>query len=374
MQLFGSYLDVIRQAIDSPLLQKGHKVNARGLNGIQLNERRAFDAKAYELAHRIEPTTSMTQLAKLLDRPVKLPKTGDHPDFRQLRNAGSSMYEYHYITSVFMDVKNSTSLFRRYTLEQIPVIIQAIVTAATHTCALFDGHIQRMQYDGVFAYFGGKGVTREQAVHNAINAATFFTYFVKYELPTVFEALDIEKIFTRTGIDFGDDNDTLWSVYGTGDCTELTTTSLHTSLAPKMQQHAESNGIMVGDNVKKRLGVNDSFCDLKKDDRGNIDENQRYIFKDSEDRFYYTQHRFLWEKYLVKTYDFVKVDDKRKLFIDYNPNISDQELRRQQQVAQDTRDLEAGRSSLNPFLNVVKGSSGLIVPRERNYFDDTSGY
>jgi class 3 adenylate cyclase len=370
MQLYNSYIDVIRQAINSTELQKGRKLTLRDKGMRPILEHRRFDAKVSEKANQLDPTASLYQLARLLGRKSKLPISGDHPDFVHLRATPGMVYEYHYIVSIFMDVKNSTSLFRKYTLEQIPIIIQAIVTAATHTCALFDGHIQRMQYDGVFAYFGGKGCSPEDAVKNAINAASFFNYFVKYELPVVFEAFEINPIFTRTGIDFGEDSDTIWSIYGTGDCTELTTTSLHTSLAPKMQSCASSNGIMVGDNVKLRMGANAVFCDLKRLSNGNVDEAQRYIFEDPDDNFYYTQYNFSWDKYLRKTYDFVKTNDKGKLFIDYDPTITDQELARRLMAAHTANELESGRSSLDKNLNIIKGSSGIIVPRERNHYED----
>lgn len=374
MQLYNSYTDVIRQALASPELRKGRKpYNFDQRNGPVLEQLR-LDERVSERVNQLEPTTSLHQLARLLGRTAKLPITGDHPDFHHLRELPGMASEFHYITSVFMDVKNSTNFFKKYTLEQVSIIIQAIVTAATHTCALFDGHIQRMQYDGVFAYFGGKGCSREEAVQNAVDAASFFTYFVKYELPVVFETIEVDQIFTRTGIDFGDDSDTMWSIYGTGDCTELTTTSLHTSLAPKMQSSAVSNGIMVGDNVKQRLGTNDAFCDLKRSSDGKVDEDQRYIFKDPDNGFYYTQHKFLWERYLKKTYDFVRSNGDGKLFIDYDPTITDQELARRLRVANEAREFESGRSSLDKNLNIIMGSSGITVPRERNYYDDSRRY
>lgn len=361
MRLYDSYLGTIQEALQSTALMKGHYAG----NNIrqQTTEHRLSDPSMYKTNDKLQPNTSMQTLASLLGRQVKFPKSGDHPDFTHLRNTHS--VDYHHIVSVFMDVRNSTQFFKKYTLEQIQVIIQTIVSAATHTCALFDGHIQRMQYDGVFAYFGGRGVSREAGVLNAIEAASFFSYFVKYELPQVFGAIDVDSgVYARTGIDFGDDEDTLWSIYGTGDCTELTTTGLHTSLAPKMQSRAESNGVMVGDNVRSRLGRNSDLCEALKDVNGRLD----YIFEDRESSFYYKQHKFKWQSYMKQTYDFVKQDDYGKLYIDYDANASLKEQERQRELANATRLLESGQGSLDKKFNIIPGTSGIVAPRERNYY------
>ncbi|SFE52220.1 hypothetical protein [Spirosoma endophyticum] len=365
MRLYSNYLDAISQAVHSPTLMKGHDLQVLSTLAEARSTHRIIDPKAYATTASLEPATSMKTLADLLKRPVKLPVSGDHPDFIHLR--ATNGVEYHHITSMFMDVKNSTNFFKKYTTEQIRVIIQVIVTAATHTCALFDGHIQRMQYDGVFAYFGGRGVSREEGVRNAIQAASFFSYFVKYELPEVFEAMDIDDINARTGIDFGDDDDTLWCIYGTGNCTELTTTSLHTSLAPKMQHNAKTNGIMVGANVRDTAKLNPEFYDLTRDKIGNVDVNERYIFKDPDKKFFYTQYHFDWKKYLKETFHFVQTDSNGKLSIGYTPNLSEQERQRRQQLSDANRKIESGNYGYDKKFNVVP--AGIQAPRERDFYD-----
>lgn len=64
----------------------------------------------------------------------------------------------------------------------------------------------------------------------------------------------IEKINTRIGIDFGDD-EVLWANFGLMDVSELTTVNLHTSLASKMQGWASKNGIVLGQHIKDRLQI-----------------------------------------------------------------------------------------------------------------------
>jgi hypothetical protein len=58
-----------------------------------------------------------------------------------------------------------------------------------------------------------------------------------------------EKVYTRIGVDYGGNAETLWSMAGQGNISEITTTGLHTSLAAKMQLNATNNGIVVGDHI-----------------------------------------------------------------------------------------------------------------------------
>jgi adenylate cyclase len=173
-------------------------------------------------------------------------KLGAHPSFNHLKNSLSS--ENHYIVSMFIDVKNSTGLFKKYEPEIVANICRTIQLAAIHTCWHFDGYIQRLQGDGLMVYFGGKKIPKVTAVKNALTAASFVSYFVKNDLKNLFEEQGVNRIYTRIGIDLGDDKVTLWHNAGVGECSEVTTTSLHTSLACKLQTQAKSNGIVVGDN------------------------------------------------------------------------------------------------------------------------------
>lgn len=234
---------------------------------------------------------------------------GEHPDFKHLK--GTDNIEQHYITSVFIDIKGSTNLHRKYDLQTIYIITNTIQRAAIHTCALFQGHIQRLQGDGLFVYFGGKSIAKDESVQMAVNAASFFTYFVKNDLKQLFEEEGMEDISTRIGIDFGDHEQVMWANFGLGDCCELTTNSLHTSLASKMQAYASANGVVVGDNVKQRLKLLDrELFDYVRDSKGEV--TKRYIYEDQDKGFFYTQYSFDWYKYL-KNLHFLEEEENGKL-------------------------------------------------------------
>jgi class 3 adenylate cyclase len=237
-------------------------------------------------------------------------KLGLHPDFKHLK--GTDDIEYHYIVSVFIDIQGSTRLHTRYGLEDTYRITNTIQSAAIHTCLALGGHVQRLQGDGVFAYFGGKSIDKKRATELAVTASSMFTYFVKNDLRNVFLEDGIENIGTRIGIDFGDDNDVLWANFGLSDVSELTTNSLHTSLASKMQSYAVKNGIVVGQHVKDRLKIDDSMYDLVRNSKGEVEA--RYIFEDPANNFRYTQYKFEWLKYL-KSLPFIGTDDEGNLYI-----------------------------------------------------------
>jgi len=218
---------------------------------------------------------------------------GLHPDFAVIKSSGQP--EFHYVASMFIDIRRSTRLFARYDPFVVANITTAIQRLAIHLAWYFDGYVQRYHGDGLLVYFGGKNMTRLQATQNAILTASFFSRFIKEELPDLFLEQGIENIYTRVGIDVGEDDETLWYLAGMGLCSEVTTCSLHTSLAAHMQGCAKPNGIVVGDNVKSLSTLKKELFSILKDKDG---KENRYIFSDPEDNFYYTQWAFDWDQHL----------------------------------------------------------------------------
>lgn len=213
---------------------------------------------------------------------------GHHPHFSHLK--GTTNTEKHYIISAFIDIKGSTNLFRKYDEETNMIITNTIQLAAINVCQLFGGFIQRIQGDGLFVYFGGKNIDKNRSTQHCLTALSLFSYFVKNDLKRGFEQHGIEKIFTKIGVDFGDDDKVLWGIAGKENTSEIATYSLHTSLAAKMQAYAGSNEIVLGQNIKDKASLDDLFY--------SVVEEKRYIFSDPENNFNYTQYKFDWLKYL----------------------------------------------------------------------------
>lgn len=274
----------------------------------KIHEQREFSDKLHLNA---QPLNSFLNGTNLIDA-----KIGLHPDFQHLK--GTDNTEQHYIVSVFIDIQGSTKLFNEYDLEDVFRITNTIQSAAIHTCLSVGGHIQRLQGDGVFAYFGGKGIDKRKAVQMAVLACSMFTYFVKNDLRNVFLEDEIEDIKTRIGIDFGDDDMVMWANFGLLEVSELTTLSLHTSLSSKMQSYAEPNGIVVGQYIKDRMDCNSDFFDLVRNSKGEVE--QRYIFENRKTNFRYTQYAFDWFRYL-KSLPFVGTDNDGNLYLTAPPTF-----------------------------------------------------
>lgn len=302
MKIYDDYLKIIRQTITSD--SKSKSINEE-LSYSEGGLRKGFDFKA--LNQQIPEKRLLPSLADFARELGLTPnfeqQLGMHPDFSHLKHSES--LEDHYIVSMFVDIKGSTNLFKKYDSRTVWGITNTIQRASIHTCLIFGGYVHRLQGDGLFVYFGGKGIETELAVKRALQFSSVFTYFVKEDLRKLFDDQGIEKIFTRIGIDLGYDRDVVWGMAGIGEISEVTTCSLHTSLASKMQGSATSNGIVIGENIKKESQQLSEYYSPVSLRTGS--ENDRYIFRIPEESFYYTQFDFAWEKFLKKQ-DYIATD------------------------------------------------------------------
>lgn len=293
MEPFFEYQNIIEKALNRNEIRKS----------VNLSESRTFSglsipSSALEKYTMNDYVTNRSQLSLSTDLiaiankmgviPLRNQVIGHHPHFSHLK--GTTNTEKHYIISAFIDIKGSTNLFKKYDEETNMIITNTIQLAAINVCQLFGGFIQRIQGDGLFVYFGGKNIEKVKATQHCLTALSLFSYFVKNDLKRAFEQHGIEKIFTKIGVDFGDDDKVLWGVAGQEQTSEIATYSLHTSLAAKMQAFAGSNEIIVGQNVKEKAQFDVLLYSV-------VDE-KRYIFSDVDNGFYYTQYVFDWLKYL----------------------------------------------------------------------------
>ncbi len=297
MNIYNDYINQIRA-----ILKDNSTITESNLRGYEGDLKKGLDIKLFSEKfpkHQLQP--SLDAFANQLGvQPIFNQKLGLHPDFEHLKT--SYGLENHYIVSMFIDIKGSTNLFVKYTPETVFYISQVIQTVAIHTMLLFNGYIHRLQGDGLFVYFGRKGMEKTEAVEKALQAASLFTHFVKNDLKNIFNEEGIENIYTRIGVDLGYDRDVIWGLAGIGEISEVTTVSLHTSLASKMQSSAPSNGIITGDNIKSELRYSEDYMIPVSQRTGR--ENDRYIFRIPDQRFFYTQYDFNWEKFL-KSQDFM---------------------------------------------------------------------
>lgn len=343
--MYNSYTNKIRSAMQKSKFSKSvnetHANFSGRLSGLSENVSDNLNLEEWD-----KPESSLRPLGDLLSiESGGTSKLGEHPDFIHLK--GTSKTELHYITSVFIDIKGSTNLHKTYDLETIHTITNTIQRAAIHTCLIFGGHIQRLQGDGVFVYFGGKNIDKKKSIEMALNATSLINYFVKHDIKKLFEDEGVEGVYTRIGIDFGDDNKVMWATYGLGNYSELTTNSLHTSLAAKMQSHATANGTVVGDNVKSLINLSEEFFSYVTDSTGKI--TARYIFEDSKKGFYYTQYRFDWLKYL-KGLSFIKSDDNGTMYV-FDAEKAEKERQQELRKAAELIKTQSAFTDRNGFIS-----------------------
>jgi class 3 adenylate cyclase len=300
MDIYNDYLNLIKEAVNSD----PSNYISKGL-GSPYQSR--SDVHFKSLLSKIkgnEIAASMLTLSENLGTSVDYDQQlGKHPNFKHLKETNGT--EEHYIVSAFMDIKGSTNLFKKFNKETIYLITNAILKAGIHTVLIFGGYVHRLQGDGIFAYFGDRSMSEEEAVEMSLKAVSVYTHFVKNDLKEYFESQGIENIAIRSGIDLGHRKDVLWGNSGIGEISEITTCSLHTSLASKMQSSAMKNGVVVGENIKQQLVNGDDFFKPVSARTGS--ENDRYIYRINERNFYYTQYDFKWEKFL-KLQDFIAID------------------------------------------------------------------
>lgn len=337
-KLYKNYVDDIAHY----LKQEKKSNSSKGLSGISLNESLSKNPKMlWQDKVKSEANfRSLSSLNNITGYNVKYEeKLGAHPSFNHLKNTENS--EYHYIVSMFIDVKNSTGLFKKYEPHVVANICRTIQLAAIHTCWYFNGYIHRLQGDGLMVYFGGKGISKQSAVDDALMAGSFISYFMKNDLKNLFDEQGVKRIYTRIGIDFGDTDVTLWHNAGVGECSEVTTTSLHTSLACKMQSQAESNGIVVGDNILP-FELKYSSCFAYKNYKENGEEKS-YVYEIPDENFRYKQHDFFWERFLKKH---PSIDED----INGNLTFEGQSMTQNSKVEQNINYLQQNATNYKPYL------------------------
>lgn len=308
MNIYSDYFNVIKEAVQADQ----RNALSKGLSGARpINE--SYKATFSSIKDKIsdkELAPSMRQYSEIsgLARPNYNQTLGLHPDFGHLKATNTT--EEHYIISCFVDIVGSTNLFKKFSKETVFLITNTLVKANIHTALIHGGYIQRIQGDGLFVYFGGKSISKEKAIKDALLSLSTYSYFVQNDLKDYLLSQGVENISIRSGIDIGDAEDVLWGSCGIENISEVTTCSLHTSLASKMQSYASRFGIVAGDHVKDLLPNSEDYFSVVSKRTGN--ENDRYIFRNPDEGFYYTQHDFNWEKFL-KDQPHVTLDQNGKL-------------------------------------------------------------
>lgn len=247
---------LFRKSFEDLLDIKESRVLAKSASAMDIaNESMDFGSSRSGLPSVQEEHTAQRPIRQWFGRAtaVNQGRIGCHPDFLHLE--GTDKKEFHHITTMFVDIKNSTRLALRYPLDQVQHIKNSILRAASETVRAMDGHVHRFMGDALMAYFGGKTQSKESTAMAAVCCAAMLrTLMQQVVVPTLnARQIDAADIGFRVGIDFGDDAEVLWSSYGFSEVNEVTATSFHVDSSAKLQSMASKDCSMLGGNLLKFL-------------------------------------------------------------------------------------------------------------------------
>lgn len=272
-ELFRSSFDVMYQA-DS--FSPKSVVVAKSLQPVMESMQRA-DAPVFDSAgHQSFGLAKVDADEYMIQRPIRewfgkdgvnTGTIGAHPDFEHLDGSNETLN--HYITTVFIDIKNSTRLSLRYDLKQVRTIKNTILRAASETVRALDGHVHRFMGDALMAYFGGVNQDRESTCLAAINCAAMLRLLMDESIGPGLQknGIDPSDIGFRIGIDYGGDDQVLWSSFGYTDVSEVTATSFFVDVAAKLQSMASKDNAMLGNNLVRHIDFPSSLLGQKTERR-----------------------------------------------------------------------------------------------------------
>lgn len=235
----------------------------------------------------------------------KIATFGPHPDYRHL--LGTNNTEWGAVTTLFLDIANSTRLGLHYPLNVVYLLKNAVLCAAIEIVNAFDGHVHRLMGDAAVAFFGGKGSSVEDGAIDALNCAVVLRYYIETVVAPAL--LDVggpdSGIGIRIGIDHGPKEKVLWSAYGYPGNEEVTATSFHVDVTSKLQHAAGRNQIMIGQRLRELLDFPDELLQDKKETVDGKEQSVPYIRPNYSlpdgSTLNYRQHVLRWEQYLATT-------------------------------------------------------------------------
>ncbi|MFA8392372.1 adenylate/guanylate cyclase domain-containing protein [Burkholderia ubonensis] len=202
---------------------------------------------------------------------------GPHPEFAHLE--GTDETEWHHITTMFIDIANSTRLSLRYDLEMVRHIKNSILRAASEVVRSMDGHVHRFMGDALMAYFGGRHQMQESSAMAALSCAAMLQVLMTQSVvPDLLRnGIDARDIGFRVGVDFGNDREVLWSSYGYSEVNEVTATSFFVDASAKLQGMASKDSAMLGQNLLNFLDLPEAMTAPKYKSRDGKDEVVEYL-------------------------------------------------------------------------------------------------
>lgn len=248
-------------------------------------------------------------LRKIFGKTAKVNEAiGCHPDFEGLEN--SDDLRNGYAVTMFFDIAGSTKMGKTYP----PVIVfnlkNTIIKYVIEIIQAFDGHVHRIMGDAVMAFFRSDAKSNDgkkiDSAIDAINAGVYILEFMEQVVrPELGDRWSNERIGVRLGIDYAKDDEIVWGKYGVSGAFEVTATSYNVDVAAKLQQAADTDTIMIGENFKGLLGLGLDYLsvkwkELKNEDGTKYKQRYPYVrpnYRVNSEQINYSQYVFNSSEY-----------------------------------------------------------------------------
>lgn len=173
---------------------------------------------------------------------------GTHPE---LTGLGVGMIYNQYTVTMFVDIRKSSRLSLLLPLDQVYVVKNRILQACIDIVRALDGYPHRLMGDALMAFFGRSDVSKEDAIADAINAAsTLRLILMDYIFPSLNEDIGEQiDLGVRIGLDYGAEDEVVWGNFGLGSFCEVTALGLPVDMTAKLQQLADKNTAMLGQGI-----------------------------------------------------------------------------------------------------------------------------
>nr|WP_319396432.1 adenylate/guanylate cyclase domain-containing protein [uncultured Desulfobacter sp.] len=193
---------------------------------------------------------------------------GTHPDFIQLEGTDTGTI-YHYVCTLFIDIKGSTRLNLLYEPELVYLFKNAVIKTCIEVVRSLDGHVHRIMGDAVMAFFGGNNIEKENAIADATNCSITLRTVLEESIKPWMErnGLDSKDFGFRIGCDFGDDTEVLWGSFGYYNVSEVSATGLPVDMASKLQHLANKNQTMLGQGLLDFINWPDKYSKIKETEK-----------------------------------------------------------------------------------------------------------
>ena len=200
---------------------------------------------------------SLGHRKKILKAASKLSQVVREEQQDQRHSAAALTGEYRYLTVLFCDLVDSTSLVASLGAERMREVNQAYHEACRNVIESYEGYIAKYMGDGVLAYFGFP-VSQEDSAERSILASLDLVEKIQQLFSELDQFKDI-PLAVRVGLATGR---VVIDHIGTGESAESNAVGDAVNLASRLQTIAQPNQVVADNNTRAMAGAGFDYTDL----------------------------------------------------------------------------------------------------------------